>query len=86
MNPVWLALGLLGQAAFSARFAVQWLASERAKRSVVPTTFWVLSIVGSALLLAYSIYRRDPVFILGQSAGLAIYVRNLYFIRRAREV
>lgn len=86
MNPVWLALGLLGQAAFSARFAVQWLASERAKRSVVPTTFWVLSIVGSALLLAYSVYRRDPVFILGQSAGLAIYVRNLYFILRAREV
>ncbi|HEU5262157.1 MAG TPA: lipid-A-disaccharide synthase N-terminal domain-containing protein [Gemmatimonadales bacterium] len=86
MNRVWLGLGLLGQAAFSARFAVQWLASERAKRSVVPTMFWVLSIVGSALLLAYSIYRRDPVFILGQSAGLAIYVRNLYLIHRTREV
>lgn len=86
MNRVWLGLGLLGQAAFSARFAVQWLASERARRSVVPTTFWVLSIVGSALLLAYSIYRQDPVFILGQSAGLAIYIRNLYFILRTRDV
>lgn len=86
MNRVWLGLGLLGQAAFSARFAVQWLASERARRSVVPTPFWVLSIVGSALLLAYSIHRRDPVFILGQSAGLAIYIRNLYFVLRTRNV
>jgi lipid-A-disaccharide synthase-like uncharacterized protein len=85
MNPVWLGLGLLGQVAFSARFAVQWVASERAKRSVVPTAFWVLSIAGSLLLLAYSIYRRDPVFILGQSAGLAIYTRNLYFILRTRK-
>jgi lipid-A-disaccharide synthase-like uncharacterized protein len=84
MNSIWLGVGLLGQLAFSARFAVQWLASERARRSVVPTTFWVLSIAGSMLLLAYSIYRRDPVFILGQSAGLAIYARNLYFIRRAK--
>lgn len=86
MNPIWLGIGLLGQVAFSARFAVQWLASERAQRSVVPTTFWLLSIAGSMLLLAYSIYRRDPVFILGQSAGLAIYARNLYFIRRAKPV
>lgn len=84
MNSVWLGVGLLGQAAFSARFAVQWLATERARRSVVPTTFWLLSIAGALLLLAYSIYRRDPVFILGQSAGLVVYARNLYFIRRAR--
>ncbi len=84
MSPVWLAIGLLGQVAFSARFAIQWLATERARRSVVPTAFWVLSIAGSMLLLAYAIYRRDPVFILGQSAGLLIYARNLYFIRRTQ--
>ena len=84
MSPVWLAIGLLGQVAFSARFAVQWLATERARRSVVPTTFWLLSIAGSMLLLAYAIYRRDPVFILGQSAGVLIYARNLYFIRRTQ--
>ena len=84
MNPIWLGVGLLGQAAFSARFAVQWVATERARHSVVPTAFWLLSIAGSALLLAYAIYRRDPVFILGQSGGLLIYARNLYFIRRGR--
>lgn len=84
MNSIWLAVGLLGQAAFSARFAVQWLATERAHRSVVPTAFWLLSIAGALLLLAYSIYRRDPVFILGQSGGLVVYARNLYFIRRTR--
>jgi lipid-A-disaccharide synthase-like uncharacterized protein len=63
---------------------LQWLATERARRSVVPTAFWLLSIAGALLLLAYSIYRRDPVFILGQSAGLVVYARNLSFIRRAR--
>lgn len=84
MNRVWLGLGLLGQAAFSARFVIQWLASERAKRSVVPTAFWVFSAAGAALLLTYAIHRRDPVFILGQSAGLAIYARNLFLIRRTR--
>lgn len=84
MNSIWLTVGLLGQVAFSARFAVQWVATERAHRSVVPTAFWVLSIAGSLLLLAYAIYRRDPVFILGQSAGVAIYARNLYFILRTR--
>ncbi|MGH7537462.1 MAG: lipid-A-disaccharide synthase N-terminal domain-containing protein [Gemmatimonadales bacterium] len=85
MNPFWLGLGLLGQAAFSARWVVQWLATEHAKRTVVPLAFWILSLCGSTLLLSYSIYRRDPVFILGQSAGLAIYARNFYFNRRTRK-
>lgn len=84
MNNLWLALGFAGQAAFSGRFLVQWLASERAGRSVVPVWFWVLSIVGSALLLAYAVYRRDPVFILGQSFGFLVYIRNLVLIRRER--
>jgi lipid-A-disaccharide synthase-like uncharacterized protein len=82
MGGIWMGLGFLGQAAFSGRFLVQWLASERAGRSLVPTAFWHLSIVGSALLLAYAIHQRDPVFILGQSAGILIYFRNLLLLHR----
>jgi lipid-A-disaccharide synthase-like uncharacterized protein len=80
---VWLAVGLLGQAFFSARFLVQWIASERRKQSVVPVHFWYFSVGGGLILLAYAIYRQDPVFIIGQGAGLFVYARNLYFIRRA---
>jgi lipid-A-disaccharide synthase-like uncharacterized protein len=80
---LWLAIGLFGQALFSARFLVQWIASERRKRSVVPHAFWYFSIGGGLTLLAYAIYRRDPVFILGQGAGLFVYARNLWFIHRA---
>jgi lipid-A-disaccharide synthase-like uncharacterized protein len=79
---VWVGVGLLGQALFSARFIVQWLASERRRQSVVPRQFWYFSIGGGLVLLIYSIYRQDVVFILGQAAGLFIYLRNLYFIRR----
>lgn len=80
---VWLTIGLVGQGLFSARFLVQWLASERLKRSVVPTGFWYFSIGGGLSLLAYAIYRQDPVFILGQGAGLFVYARNLWFIHKA---
>jgi lipid-A-disaccharide synthase-like uncharacterized protein len=80
---VWLGVGLLGQAFFSARFLVQWIASERRQQSVVPVHFWYFSVGGGLTLLAYAIYRLDPVFILGQSAGLLVYARNLYFLRRA---
>jgi lipid-A-disaccharide synthase-like uncharacterized protein len=79
---LWLGIGFLGQAMFSARFLVQWLASERAKRSVVPMAFWFFSLAGGVTLLAYALYRRDPVFIAGQGAGLFIYTRNLVLIRR----
>jgi lipid-A-disaccharide synthase-like uncharacterized protein len=79
---VWLAIGLLGQALFSARFFVQWIASERRRRSVIPRAFWYFSMGGGITLLAYAIYRRDPVFILGQGAGLFVYARNLWFIHR----
>ena len=85
MNKIWLGLGFFAQLMFSARFLVQWLASERAGKSIVPLLFWHLSIAGSVLLLAYSIHRKDPVFILGQSMGIFIYSRNLYLIRREKK-
>jgi lipid-A-disaccharide synthase-like uncharacterized protein len=84
MNTFWLVLGFVAQALFSARFILQWIASERAGKSVMPVVFWYLSISGSVLLLAYAIYRQDPVFILGQSAGLIVYFRNLYLIGREK--
>ncbi len=76
----WVILGFVAQALFMMRFLVQWVASERAKRSVVPIAFWFFSLGGGALLLVYSIQRQDPVFIAGQGLGLFIYVRNLWLI------
>ena len=80
----WMMLGFLGQGLFGSRFVVQWISSERKKRSVMPVYFWYLSIGGAALLLAYSIHIQDPVYIVGQSFGFLIYGRNLYFIRKQR--
>jgi lipid-A-disaccharide synthase-like uncharacterized protein len=80
----WLALGFLAQALFTMRFLVQWIASERAGKSVVPIAFWFFSIGGGALLLVYALYRRDPVFIAGQAFGVFVYARNLYFELRDR--
>jgi lipid-A-disaccharide synthase-like uncharacterized protein len=80
----WVLLGFIAQAFFTARFLVQWLASERAGRSVIPLSFWLLSIGGGLLLLVYALYRRDPVFIAGQSFGVFVYLRNLYFVLRER--
>ena len=82
---LWLAIGFVGQLAFTGRFVLQWLYSEYKKRSVIPVAFWYLSIVGSALLLAYAIYREDPVFIVGQSFGFIVYLRNLQLIAKHRE-
>ena len=79
---MWLTIGFLGQFCFSGRFIVQWLASERQKRSVIPVSFWYFSVLGGALLLLYAIAKKDPVFIIGQSTGLFVYFRNLYFLRR----
>ncbi len=78
----WIVIGFAGQAFFFARFLIQWLVSEKAKRSVVPTAFWYFSIGGSVVLVAYALHRADPVFILGQSLGCFIYLRNLQLIHR----
>ena len=79
---LWVGIGLLGEAQFGARFLVQWIASERQKKSVVPHAFWYLSIGGGITLLTYAIYRLDPVFIVGEAFGLLVFLRNLCFIRR----
>lgn len=76
----WVMIGLTGQLLFTARFLVQWLASEREQRSVIPIAFWYFSLAGGLVLLTYALWRRDPVFILGQSMGLVIYIRNLWLI------
>lgn len=83
-NALWLGIGFAGQMLFSARFLVQWIATERAKRSIVPVAFWYFSLGGGLTLLAYAIYKQDPVFIVGQAAGIFIYLRNLYFVMRRR--
>ena len=81
----WIALGFVAQAMFTMRFVVQWLASEKAKRSVMPVAFWFFSLAGGALLFIYAIQRQDPVFIAGQGLGLFIYARNLMLIRGERK-
>jgi len=78
---VWVIVGVIGQAMFFGRFLLQWIVSERARRSVVPMGFWYLSIAGGLITLSYAIYRADPVFILGQATGTVVYVRNIYFRR-----
>lgn len=83
---VWLGTGLVAQLMFSMRFLVQWIATERARASTIPETFWYFSFAGGMLLFAYAIYRMDPVFILGQATGLVIYSRNIYFIWLGKRV
>lgn len=82
---LWLIIGFTGQAVFTGRFVLQWLYSEFKRRSVIPVGFWYLSMLGSALLLTYAIYRQDPVFIIGQSFGFLVYLRNLQLIARHQE-
>ncbi len=79
-DTIWIATGFLGQGLFFGRWIVQWLASERSASSKVPISFWYLSLVGGLITLAYAIYRKDPVFIAGQSIGAVVYVRNLMLI------
>lgn len=79
---VGILIGYVAQAMFAMRFVVQWIASERAGKSVVPTAFWVFSIGGGIMLLGYAIYRKDPVFIIGQAFGVFVYLRNLQFVIR----
>ncbi|MBW3565079.1 MAG: lipid-A-disaccharide synthase N-terminal domain-containing protein [Acidobacteria bacterium] len=88
LNPaewdIWVAIGFLGQLCFSARFLIQWVSSERERKSVIPIYFWYFSLIGGMILAVYAFHRRDPVFLLGQSMGILIYVRNLMLIHRAR--
>ena len=80
----WLVLGFIAQLMFTSRFVVQWIASERAGKSIMPLSFWLLSMAGSTLLLIYAIHRLDPVFILGQSTGCIVYVRNLMLLKKEK--
>jgi lipid-A-disaccharide synthase-like uncharacterized protein len=82
---VWVMVGLFGQFLFMMRFVYQWIASERARMSIVPEAFWYFSLGGGLIVLAYAIHKQDIVFIIGQSLGVLIYLRNLYFIWRHRK-
>ena len=86
MEKIFIILGLAGQLMFSARFLVQWIASEKRKKSVVPISFWFLSLFGSFLLLIYAIYRKDIVFTLGQLFGFIVYIRNLLIIKNTEKI
>ena len=84
LNDPWVIFGFSFQALFFMRFLVQWIASERAGRSVVPVSFWIFSLGGACGLFIYAVHRRDPVFMVGQSLGFVIYTRNLMLIHRER--
>jgi lipid-A-disaccharide synthase-like uncharacterized protein len=79
---IWIAIGFLGQGLFFGRWVIQWIASERTAKSEVPIVFWYMSLTGGLITLAYAIYRKDPVFIAGQSIGALVYIRNLMLIHR----
>ena len=85
VDHVWLLVGFLGQGLFASRFIVQWFKSEMVGRSVIPLSFWYCSLSGGIVLLAYALYKRDPVFIAGQATGLLVYSRNLYLIFREKK-
>lgn len=79
---IWLIVGFTGQGIFASRFIIQWIVSEKKKMSVIPMVFWYISLAGSIVLLSYAIYKQDPVFILGQSTGFIIYLRNIILIKK----
>ena len=80
ISTIWLVIGFAGQLLFGLRFLVQWVCSEIKKESHIPIVFWYFSILGGIILLTYAVYRKDPVFILGQSTGIIVYARNLRLI------
>lgn len=82
----WLAFGLAGQSLFMMRFIVQWIHSERHQQSLIPVSFWYLSLIGGLVVLAYGVHRVDPVIILGQLPGTIVYTRNLMLIRRSQRL
>lgn len=83
---IWLTVGFLAQSMFSMRFIIQWIASEKAKQSIVPEAFWYFSFIGGFMLFIYALHRMDPVFILGQGTGLFIYSRNIYLIWKNKKL
>jgi len=82
---LWIIIGFVGQGLFTMRFVVQWISSEKNKKSVIPLAFWYFSLAGGIVLFSYALYRKDPVFILGQSFGVFVYTRNLYFIYKEKK-
>lgn len=82
----WMIIGFVGQALFGARFIIQWIISEKKGESTIPLAFWYCSIGGSIVLLTYAIHKQDIVFIVGQSLGSIVYIRNLILIDRKRKV
>ncbi|XVJ61130.1 MAG: lipid A biosynthesis protein [Tepidisphaera sp.] len=83
-NLLWVGLGLAGQAAFSGRMLIQWIVSEKSRKSVVPAAFWYLSLFGALALFAYFVWRQDAVGVLGQAPGLVIYIRNLRLLAKQK--
>jgi lipid-A-disaccharide synthase-like uncharacterized protein len=81
---IWIAIGFVGQGLFTSRFLIQWLYSEKMKKSIIPVSFWYFSLAGGVTLLAYAIHRKDPVFIAGQATGVVVYLRNLILISKER--
>lgn len=82
----WLIFGFIGQAMFTMRFLIQWIASEKRRESVIPVAFWYFSLGGGLILLSYAFHRMDPVFMLAYLPGNFIYFRNLYFIYKKKKV
>ncbi|MDN5942689.1 MAG: lipid-A-disaccharide synthase N-terminal domain-containing protein [Nitrospira sp.] len=85
IETIWLGIGFLGQGMFFGRWVIQWITSEKKAESQVPISFWYMSLIGGLITLAYAIYRKDPVFIAGQSIGTIVYIRNLMLISRASQ-
>jgi len=81
-----LILGFIGQTVFFSRFLIQWVVSEIKGESIIPMVFWYLSITGSVILLIYALYRKDPVFIAGQSVGFIVYIRNIFLVKRKKRI
>jgi lipid-A-disaccharide synthase-like uncharacterized protein len=82
---IWITIGFIGQGLFTGRFLIQWIYSEKKRKSIIPTAFWYFSLAGGVTLLAYAIHRKDPVFIAGQATGVVVYVRNLTLISKERK-
>ena len=82
----WVLFGFFGQFVFAMRFIIQWIVSEKKKESIVPVSFWYLSICGGVILLIYAVYKNDPVFMLGQATGLIVYARNLMLITKKKNM